>query len=496
MRTALIFLAITTAACDFRAELLERRAEEAPFTTYPEVDPVRLDELDADPVWTAEPAVDEEPSSQGSLPAATPIVTSPSNCATLTETRQATLSIAFTSTLGVASLQLDVATTSGCDRPPLASIASMTLSSSTRTVVITDLEEDTWYRYRLTSNPRPGFGPSSTIGFFKTGECSCSEAAFTRWRCQPDGSCTCTPKTCEGDRLCGTILQRDFCDPAATLPCPLCPANPYDWAPAPMTGIVDPTNWIIGPLTVEDTSTGLMWTVDRFTITYSENAFFCEALDYAGYTDWTAPTIVQILTIYDYSIHDSYPPFEGSDWEGTAGGSREPEDGDFRALRPTYGNVGQASGIVGGDGNELPVSATRCVRRLPYAPIPTEPPARYVLTTNTVEDVDTNLIWQRQHGSASTHADAVDACNAATTAGYDDWRLPEAYELATLTKYSRPNVLIDEVAFPTAAAGHYVWSNTPTVFCCPMNFYYLVIDTGGADTFVSGQGNAFRCVRP
>ena len=76
MRTSLILIAITTAACDFRAQLLERRSEEAPFTTHPQIEPVRLDELDADPVWTAEPAIDEG-GSQANLPAGAPIVTSP-----------------------------------------------------------------------------------------------------------------------------------------------------------------------------------------------------------------------------------------------------------------------------------------------------------------------------------------------------------------------------------------------------------------------------------
>lgn len=58
-------------------------------------------------------------------------------------------------------------------------------------------------------------------------------------------------------------------------------------------------------------------------------------------------------------------------------------------------------------------------------------------TNSTISDTATGLMWQ-QDDSASTNWDnAVANCEAATTAGYTDWRLPNTKQLQSIVDYTR-----------------------------------------------------------
>lgn len=53
----------------------------------------------------------------------------------------------------------------------------------------------------------------------------------------------------------------------------------------------------------------------------------------------------------------------------------------------------------------------------------------YIYDSNVVVDTVLKLMWQRAEAQGSTWADADTLCNAASTDGFDDWRLPDISEL-------------------------------------------------------------------
>lgn len=100
------------------------------------------------------------------------------------------------------------------------------------------------------------------------------------------------------------------------------------------------------------------------------------------------------------------------------------------------------------------------------------PTPRFVVRTeNTVEDHLTGLMWTRNanlagHGLAWTSA--LDACNALTLDGFDDWRLPSVTELRTLFSKNHVNpCLPPDAGFSNAwqATGAlFFWSSTTSAY--------------------------------
>lgn len=55
----------------------------------------------------------------------------------------------------------------------------------------------------------------------------------------------------------------------------------------------------------------------------------------------------------------------------------------------------------------------------------------------TVSDTATGLMWQQDDTSSTNWEDAVSTCEATTTAGHSDWRLPDIKELQSILDYTR-----------------------------------------------------------
>jgi len=59
-----------------------------------------------------------------------------------------------------------------------------------------------------------------------------------------------------------------------------------------------------GDGTVTDNCTGLMWQKDYYVYSWQEALQYCDALDFAGYTDWRLPNIRELHSIIDYGRYD------------------------------------------------------------------------------------------------------------------------------------------------------------------------------------------------
>ena len=137
------------------------------------------------------------------------------------------------------------------------------------------------------------------------------------------------------------------------------------------------------------------------------------------------------------------------------------------------------------------------------------PNSRYTVHNNgTITDTDTGLMWQQcsdgQTGddcsgdTASTHTwqQALQLAAKDTTAGYNDWRLPNIKELASLVAYDRYRPSINEDFFPNTAIATY-WSSSPYVSAAGYsNVAWLVnFNDGNVYNYYRGNYNRVRLVR-
>jgi hypothetical protein len=115
----------------------------------------------------------------------------------------------------------------------------------------------------------------------------------------------------------------------------------------------------------------------------------------------------------------------------------------------------------------------RCVRGEPL--VATGPFEESVNSgERVVDDKATGLMWQGcpagvsgdscQQGSSTTHTweEALSYCESLTWAGYDDWRLPDYYELSAIVNYESYEPAIDSDGFPGTPADDF-WSSSPNV---------------------------------
>lgn len=98
--------------------------------------------------------------------------------------------------------------------------------------------------------------------------------------------------------------------------------------------------------TVTDNITGLMWPKDSSgpgcwngqTATWTEAIDYCEALDFAGYTDWRLPNIRELVSLINYGLVG--PAIDGSVFINTPPGAyyctSTPCDNDYYAWSVTF----------------------------------------------------------------------------------------------------------------------------------------------------------------
>lgn len=107
----------------------------------------------------------------------------------------------------------------------------------------------------------------------------------------------------------------------------------------------------------------------------------------------------------------------------------------------------------------------------------------------------TGLMWQRSVGASPTaFADAKQACDRLSLAGYDDWRLPSRIELVSILDLTHVQPAIDPVVFPQTPSDWF-WTSS-TAAGDVQSAWYVYFYFGYPKTDLVSNQFSWRCVRP
>ncbi|MEA1946092.1 MAG: DUF1566 domain-containing protein [Thermodesulfobacteriota bacterium] len=207
-----------------------------------------------------------------------------------------------------------------------------------------------------------------------------------------------------------------------------------------------------GDETVTDDVTGLMWIRNDVSATQGKDAAcaYCEDLEFAGYSDWRAPTIEELQTIIDYRYNS--PAIDESVFDTTTVGAQYWSSTPLPSIPSFAWGIYTSNGIVDILWSN---SYIRCVRG-------------DVLETTFVDNGDgetvtssDGLVWSVQTSIDSMSWEAAnDYCNNLEAGGMSDWFLPTVEELRTLVAFDKVNPAADTSLFEVASGGAYYWTAT------------------------------------
>jgi hypothetical protein len=238
-----------------------------------------------------------------------------------------------------------------------------------------------------------------------------------------------------------------------------------------------------GDGTVTDNVTHLMWQQTPLgadggaypAFVSGDAPAYCTGLTLAGHSDWRLPSVIELVSIVDYSAPNDTPlvnaVFAGTplNWFWTA--DADLGAGTVWAVHFQYGYAQYPS--IPND--PFPVRCVRGGGPGPFASTPSgAPPGRYTVQgtggATTVYDNVTHLTWQQQGPDGGTFAtggpsDAVAYCAGVTLNGMQA-RVPTVNELFSLYDFSNPGsttAAIDPTYFPGTPANLPFWSSTTAV---------------------------------
>ena len=209
-----------------------------------------------------------------------------------------------------------------------------------------------------------------------------------------------------------------------------------------------------GDGTVADNVTGLVWAqeLSDASMPWSAASGYCEALTLGSLTDWRLPNVKELWSIRDFST--GWPWVDTDYFHLVGDGSDQRQHHSWSSnlylVESEFQNeqvVGDPAFIVNDwTGHIKAMSGNRFVRCVSGD--------EYGINDfvdngdGTVRDNATGLMWsQDDSGEAMDWEAALAYAEAATTAGYDDWRLPNAKELQSIADYSGVFPAIDTSVF-------------------------------------------------
>ncbi len=112
----------------------------------------------------------------------------------------------------------------------------------------------------------------------------------------------------------------------------------------------------------------------------------------------------------------------------------------------------------------------------------------------TITDNNTQRIWQKEdNNTQSTWAAANTYCADSTLANYDDWRLPNIFELFSVVDESKSNPAINETYFPNTDSA-YFWTSTVRADVST-DMWLVGFNEGDTATTLNTNSYYNRCVR-
>jgi hypothetical protein len=285
--------------------------------------------------------------------------------------------------------------------------------------------------------------------------------------------------------------------------------------------------------TVTDNVTGLMWqgcvpglngaacaTGTALKHLYADGHDYCANSDWGGFNDWRLPDRFEIESIANYAGGDNavrtdvFPALSGGLVSFLTLSMNS--DGTRTCVTLTSGAEGCGSFCVvnhsavssvacgGIYANGVGAAYALCVR----GALTPGSAARFSRTTGwepVVSDADNGLMWQGcsagqngdncENGAATTRNwhDALQYCEVLSWAGHDDWRLPNAIELLSISDGAFKSGAIDVQYFPKTDAGGAFCSSTPY----GVGATVWIAEYGSGSVGPADKGSSFevRCVR-
>ncbi len=234
---------------------------------------------------------------------------------------------------------------------------------------------------------------------------------------------------------------------------------------------------------VQDNNTGLQWQQTLSTNSFWENAYiYCDKLTYGGYSDWRLPNPLEILTISDSSRYK--PAIDKTYFVNM------PDDSYFWTSK-TYNSskvfvFSSSTGLLI-EHSKAPTYSTMCVRgsELPISSFVTSTAGNGDIT---VTDSITGLMWQQEYVANKTWQQALKYCEVLTYAGYDDWRLPNKNELASLLNHNK--LVSPRSDFPNMPSDWFWSSSTCNYSAWAVGFY-----NGSVNSLFRDYITSVLCVR-
>jgi len=287
-------------------------------------------------------------------------------------------------------------------------------------------------------------------------------------------------------RQCSLCTSPDYPCVLTTPPGYTCQGQFADWhmPDAPLSGAkYTPSYDTSTPDVVLDRVTGLSWqrSVDPGLHTLEAAKRYCDTAVIAGQDDWRVPSLVELLSIVDYTKLN--PSIDSVAFPTT------PID-DFWTLSSFADLPSSAWNMFFGDGSSSPkatslTSRVRCVRGVGGAASTATPADRYVVDpiSNTVADTRTDLLWTRGTSPSYDLSFQANVANKFCSGLGGGWRTPTIKELDTLIDPTR-TTRIDPVAFPNLPKERFLSITTTAT-----GQWYEVFSANSAATY------RVRCVR-
>jgi len=285
--------------------------------------------------------------------------------------------------------------------------------------------------------------------------------------------------------------------------------------------------------TITDNVTGLVWqstpdingdgSIDSTDKLSQSNALsYCSSLSQGNQTDWRLPTIKQMYSLINFDGEDvsdisgeetsNLVPFIDTNYFTFAYGDTSVGERiiDVQyatstlyispAVITTMFGVNLADGRIKGYGTTINNSEktffVQCVRGFEDYGI------NYFIDNGdqTVSDAASDLMWEQNDSQTSMNWDnAIKYCENISTAGYSDWRLPNAKELQSIVDYTRSpdssnSAAIDPLFNATSITNEagqtdwgYYWTNTTHLKSTGPGNHAVYISFGRAMGYNNGQ---------